>query len=260
MNILDKIIFDKKKEIDQRSLIVPLERLKESQRLSKIRNFKKAISSKMIDVISEIKLRSPSEKNIMTNADPVCVAKTYAENGAAAISVLTDQKYFGGNIDFIHQVRNAVEIPVLRKDFIISEYQVWESYYIGADAILLIADAINQKELTDLYELSMDLGLHVLVESHSVDSISLINKLNPEIVGMNCRNLETMQTNLNLFEKVYKDLPSESIKVAESGINVREDLMYIYGLGYDSALIGTSLMKSGEPGRALAEILNRVYL
>ena len=258
MNILEEIIAHKKKEIEKQSAIVTLERLKEAQRVYSIRDFKSAINLNKINIIAEIKRKSPSEKDIMLNANPVNIAVSYEENGAAAISVLTDEKYFGGSLDFIKKVKDAVRLPVLRKDFIISEYQVWESFYYGADAILLIADAIDYELLDRLYSLATDLGLHVLIESHSLENIKSIVKLNPDIVGINCRDLKTMKTNINWFKKVFDKLPMDAVKVAESGIGSVQDVEFVSSIGYNSILVGTSLMKMESEGGSMVRLLNRV--
>ncbi len=258
MNILDKIILHKQEEVKESSRVTPIERIKGSQRLYSIRNFKSAISGDNVQIIAEIKRCSPSAGDILADADPAAVANAYEQNGAAAISVLTDQEFFGGKLEFIQQVKAVTELPILRKDFIISEYQVWESFQAGADAILLIADAIDEGLLSDLYHLAAELGMHVLIETHSAENLQWINELNPPIVGVNCRNLKTMTTDLDWFEQVVGQLPAGSVKVAESGIHNTHDLDTISMLGYNAALVGTSLMKTGNPGTALAELLNRV--
>ena len=258
MNILEKIIKHKKEEVRERSKVTPIERIKGSQRLYAIRDFKSALTLEGVSIIAEIKRRSPSAGDIMADADQAAVAKAYEQNGAAAISVLTDQEFFGGQLEFIQQVKAVTELPILRKDFIISEYQVWESFQAGADAILLIADAIDEGLLTDLYHLAAELGMHILIETHSAENLLLMRDLNPPIVGVNCRNLKTMTTDLNWFEQVVGQLPDDSVKVAESGIHNADDLENISGLGFNAVLVGTSLMKSGNPGTALAELLKRV--
>ena len=258
MNILEKIILHKQEEVKERSRVTPIERIKGSQRLYAIRDFRATLIREDVQIIAEIKRNSPSSGDIMADADPAAVAKAYEQNGAAAISVLTDQEFFGGQLEFIQQVKAVTELPILRKDFIISEYQVWESFQAGADAILLIADAIDEGLLTDLYHLAAELGMHILIETHSAENLLLMRDLNPPIVGVNCRNLKTMTTDLNLFEQVVGQLPDDSVKVAESGIHNADDLENISGLGFNAVLMGTSLMKSGNPGTALAELLKRV--
>ena len=153
MNILEEIIEFKHSEIKERSRVTPLERIQDSQRLYSVRDFHGALKSEGIQIIAEIKRRSPTDGDINIMADPGKIAKAYAKNGAACISVLTDQHYFGGQLEFIQQVKAVVDLPVLRKDFIITEYQVWESFHAGADSILLIADAIEAPMLIDLYQL-----------------------------------------------------------------------------------------------------------
>lgn len=258
MNILDKIIEYKKNEVKLISKINPIEQLQYSQRLFQIRDFKSSLSNKELSIIAEIKFKSPSSGQILENQVPTSIAKSYEKNGASAISVLTDNHFFGGNLDYIHQVKSNCNLPILRKDFIISEYQIWESFQAGADAILLISDALKLDVLIDLYQLAIDLGMSVLVESHSKEALKNSFKLNPEIIGINCRNLKTMKTDLNWFKTCIDEINSSEIKIAESGINSQTDLNYIMELGYNGSLIGTSLMKTGNPGYALAELLNRV--
>jgi indole-3-glycerol phosphate synthase len=257
MNILEKIIDCKREEVSEKTKIIPVERFQDSQRLYAIRNFKQSLQNNHMDIISEIKRKSPSMGDILPNCSFKKIAKEYSENGASAISVLTDEPFFGGKLEYISEVKSVVNIPVLRKDFIISEYQVWESYYSGADAILLIADVVEFDLLKKLYDLAQKLGLHVLLEIHNLKLISMISMLNPEIVGINCRNLKNMEIDLNCFSEAIELLPPNSVKVAESGIFNNNQLEFIKNLGFDAALIGTSLMKTGEPGRALANLLQR---
>ena len=260
MNILEKIINSKKQEIAQKAKIIPIERLKDSQRLYAIRDFKQSLENNHIDIIAEIKRKSPSMGDILPNSSPKEIAELYVENGASAISILTDEPFFGGKLEYISEVKTVVDIPILRKDFIISEYQIWESYHAGADAILLIADALELDQMKTFYELARELGLHVLVETHDLDLIPAIVIVNPEIVGINCRNLKNMETDIQWFSQAIDLLPANSIKIAESGIFENSQLKFIESLGFDAALIGTRLMKNGEPGRALAHLLQRDML
>ena len=180
MNILDKIIQYKKAEVSERSKVIPIERLKESQRLFAVRDFKKSISNNQIDIISEIKFKSPSMGQINKNVDsPKEIAEHYAKCGASAISVLTDEEFFGGKLHYINDVRSIVDIPILRKDFIVSEYQLWESFNVGADAVLLIADAVSETKLIELYNLANEIGLHVLLEFHNLNKAEIVAQLNP---------------------------------------------------------------------------------
>ena len=260
MNILEKIIDSKAQEVAEKTKIIPIERFQDSQRLYKIRDFKQSLQNNQIDIIAEIKRKSPSMGDILPNSIPKEIAELYVANGASAISILTDEPFFGGKLEHISEVKTVVDIPILRKDFIISEYQIWESYHAGADAILIIVDALELDHMKTLYQLARELGLHVLVETHNLNLIPAIARLNPEIVGINCRNLKNMETDIQWFSKAIDLLPANSIKIAESGIFKKSQLEFIESMGFDAALIGTSLMKTGEPGHALAHLLQRDML
>lgn len=255
MNILAEIIQHKKKEIEQRSREEDISLLRNKIRRQPIADFKMALVKPGIQVIAEIKRTSPSAGSINLQIDPVKTAKEYEANGAAAISVLTDSKYFGGSLDDLRNIKEAVKIPVLRKDFIISEFQIHESYQVGADAILLIVEALGKDELERLYRLATDLGLAVLLESHGIEQLNRFHRLKPEIVGVNSRNLGTMTTDISHFEAAVSSLPSAVVKVAESGIHNSNDLAIVAALGYDAALIGTALMSAPKPGIALRSLL-----
>ena len=161
-------------------------------------------------------------------------------------------------MDILKSVRDAVSIPVIRKDFIIDQKQISETIHYNGDAFLLIADALDQDSLQQLMNIGEMAGLEFLVEYHAEKHAEFIFALNPEIVGINCRNLKTMATDITYFEKMISSLPSNSVRVAESGIHTSDNLKYVSDLGYDAALIGTSLMKTGNPGKALEELLGRL--
>jgi len=249
MNILDQILEAKRQEIQQ------IPEIGFVDKHGQTRSLKEALSVPGISVIAEIKIKSPSEGEILPNADPVQIAKDYEAAGAAAISVLTDERFFGGSLKILKAVRKAVSIPVLRKDFIIDEKQILETVYNNSDAFLLIADTLDQDTLQQLMNGGTKVGLESLVEYHDEEHAEFVFVLNPDIVGINCRNLKTMSTDITYFEKMLSSLPSNSIKVAESGISKPEDLEYVSNLGYDAALVGTSLMKTGNPGKALEKLL-----
>ena len=255
MNILEKIIEHKKVEIEERSKIISLDRIKDSQRLFSIRDFSGQLKKKKIQIIAEIKRRSPAMGDINMEANPSLIAKSYVKHGAACISVLTDQIFFGGQLQFIQEVKSMVDAPVLRKDFIISEYQVWESFHAGADAILLIADILESEILKDLHALASELGLHVLLEAHDEKYFKLFEEIKPEVIGVNCRNLQTMAVDIDSFNEKSSQLPKNLIWVAESGISNSKDLEYVFDLGFDAALVGSHLMGSVDPGIALANLL-----
>jgi len=252
MNILEKILNVKRQEIQQ------IKDLEFGEMVGQTRSLKDALSKPGISVIAEIKMKSPSEGEIFPNADPAQIAKGYESAGAAAISVLTDQSFFGGSLDILKAVRDAVSIPVIRKDFIIDQKQISETIHYNGDAFLLIADALDQDSLHKLMNIGEKTGLEFLVEYHAEKHAEFIIALNPEIVGINCRNLKTMATDITYFEKMISSLPSNSVKVAESGIHTFDDLEYVSDLGYDAALIGTSLMKTGNPEKALETLLGEL--
>ena len=252
MNILEKILNVKRQEIQQ------IKDLEFGEMVGQTRSLKDALSKPGISVIAEIKMKSPSEGEIFPNADPAHIAKGYESAGAAAISVLTDQFFFGGSLDILKSVRDAVSIPVIRKDFIINQKQISETIHYNGDAFLLIADALDQDSLQQLMNIGEMAGLEFLVEYHAEKHAEFIIALNPEIVGINCRNLKTMATDITYFEKMISSLPSNSVKVAESGIHTSDDLEYVSDLGYDAALIGTSLMKTGNPEKALETLLGEI--
>ena len=252
MNILEKILNVKRQEIQQ------IKDFEFGEMAGQNRSLKDALSKPGISVIAEIKMKSPSEGEIFPYADPAHIAKGYESAGAAAISVLTDQSFFGGSLDILKSVRDAVSIPVIRKDFIIDQKQISETIHYNGDAFLLIADALDQDSLQQLMNIGEMAGLEFLVEYHAEKHSEFIFGLNPEIVGINCRNLKTMATDITYFEKMISSLPSNSVKVAESGIHTSDDLEYVSDLGYDAALIGTSLMKTGNPEKALETLLGEI--
>ncbi|MCJ8345931.1 indole-3-glycerol phosphate synthase TrpC [bacterium] len=254
MNILEEIVQHKKEEIQDSQKLVSLELLKKTKRKAKHVDFYDALNQKELQVIAEIKRKSPSEGDLYKEMDCLEIASQYEKNGAAVISVLTDKKYFNGQLDDLIAIKEIVNIPVLRKDFIVSEYQIFESYVHGADAILLIADAIPMEDLKSFRDLAPSLGLGVLIETHQKDYIPQINDLSPNVFGINCRDLRKMETNLQWFEEVI-DLMPHCIRVAESGIHNIEDLKYVKKLNFQAALIGTAFMKNHTPGNTLGQFL-----
>lgn len=255
MNILEEIVQHKKSEVAALESITSLDELKKMKRTLPLLSFTDALDQTDIQVIAEIKRKSPSEGDLFKAMDCVEIAIQYESNGAAAISVLTDKKYFNGHLDDLKKIKSQVNIPVLRKDFIVSDYQIYESYVCGADAILLIADAISMKELQSFQELAKSLGLGVLIETHQKQYIEKISSLSPSVFGINCRDLRKMATDLKWFEEVI-DLMPECVRVAESGIHSVEDLRYVKSLNFQAALIGTAFMKNHTPGETLSKFLN----
>src|SRR6185436_8826032 len=206
---------------------------------------------KKLNLIAEIKKASPSAGVIRADFDPVAIAKTYADNGADALSVLTDEKYFQGKLEYIHRVRDAVRLPVLRKDFIIDPYQVYESRAAGADAILLIAEALQVNELIDLQILATELNMTCLIEVHDMDNLIRVRDRvigfphrSYSLLGINNRDLRTFKTDLGTTLRMAELVEDRNVLVSESGIHTRQDLAKLADAGIRAVLVGESLMRS----------------
>ena len=253
-NILDKIIADKRIEVQHRKEQRPVELLKEATRgLKKCRNFYSAVTKpnrRGLNVIAEIKKASPSAGLIRANFDPVKIAQTYEQCGADAISVLTDEKYFQGKLDYLTAVKETVNIPVLRKDFIVDAYQVYEARAAGADAILLIAEALKPAELMDLLIVANELTLTALIEVHGADSLLQIRSLvgfpqkNYSVLGINNRDLTTMQVDINNTARLAELVDNRRELIAESGVKARSDVEKLIRIGVGGVLIGQTLCES----------------
>jgi indole-3-glycerol phosphate synthase len=252
VNILDKILNHKRTEIEK----IP-EKNFESSNFKRL-SLKKALKGDKISIIAEIKFASPSEGVILKKGEHIQIAKDYENAGAAAISVLTDRRFFNGDIRFLEDIKNVVNIPVIQKDFIISKKQILQGMSHGSDAFLLITEALNYNDLNDLYKLGLNEKLESLVEIHDRKNLLTVNELNPSIVGVNCRNLKKMELDFSRFERFYTKLPKNSLKVAESGFKSSKRIKIVEQLGYDAILMGTSLMKSKNPGKKLEKIINEL--
>jgi len=263
-NILDKIIADKKAEVSYRRSQKSLEQLKEEvYSRPKCRNFYKAVTkpnSRGINIIAEVKKASPSAGVIREDFDPVAIAQTYEKCGADAISVLTDEKYFQGRLEYINQIKQVVDLPVLRKDFIIDLWQVYESRAAGADAILLIAEALKPGELMDLMIAAAELTLTVLLEVYQADILLAVRSLigfpkkGYSVLGINNRNLSTMQVDLNTTSRLAGLLDSKNELVAESGIKTRADVEKLKFVGVRAVLVGQVLCASPDIEGKFAEL------
>ena len=250
-NILDNIIADKREEVRQRRSQVSLDQLRERiAGLPRCRNFYKAVTDRNprgINVIAEVKRASPSAGLIRADFDPVAIAKTYEKCGADAISVLTDEKYFRGKLEYVQQVKEAVSVPVLRKDFIIDIWQVYESRAAGADAILLVAEALQPGDLIDLMIAAAELGLTVLIEVHEADSLLAVRSLigfpkkGYSVLGINNRDLTTMNVDIRTTARLASLLDDDTELVSESGIKTRDDVGKLKSIGIRAVLIGQTL-------------------
>jgi indole-3-glycerol phosphate synthase len=253
-NILDKIITDKRIEVQTRKQQRNLEEIKEQVRsMPRCRNFYKAVTKlnhRGINVIAEVKKASPSAGVIREDFDPVEIALVYERCGADAISVLTDEKYFQGKLEYIELIKQVVDLPVLRKDFIIDIWQVYESRAAGADAILLIAEALKPGELMDLMIAASELTLTVLLEVHEADTLLAVRSLigfpsgGYSVLGINNRNLATMEVDLNNTSRLANLIDNKNELVAESGIKTRADVEKLKSVGVRAVLIGQTLCES----------------
>lgn len=265
-NILEEIIDYKRNQLQQQKKLVPAELLKELIKgIPRCRNFHKAVAKpnkRGINVIAEVKKASPSAGIIRSDFQPVEIAKIYEQCGADAISVLTDEKYFQGKLEYLTQIKNAVSIPVLRKDFIIDEYQVYEARAAGADAILLIAEAFKPHEgnIVDLMILAAELSLTTLLEVHCADELlrvrSLIDfpKAHYSVLGINNRDLTTMKVDLNTTIRLSELIGDIKELVAESGIKTKADVEKMKKAGVTAVLVGQVLCESEEIGDKFREI------
>jgi indole-3-glycerol phosphate synthase len=254
--ILEKIIEFKKIEIEKRKIFTPLKSF-----IDKIpeerRDFKRAIKKGKISIIAEIKKMSPSAGILRENFDPVAIAKEYEKNGANAISILTDSKFFCGKNTFVTDVKKEVKIPILRKEFIIDEYQIYESAYIGADAILLIARMLKLEQLEKYIQLASQLGLFSLIEVHSKEELQKVLSTSTEIIGVNNRDLDTFRSSIDNSLNLKKMIPDKYVTISESGIKTRADIIKLEEARFNAVLIGEILLKQKDIGKKLKELLGR---
>jgi indole-3-glycerol phosphate synthase len=215
------------------------------------------LSRDEMNVIAEVKRSSPSKGNLAPISDPAALAEKYQEAGAAAVSVLTEKRRFGGSLADLDAVRSRIEIPVLRKDFMVDEYQFLEARAHGADIVLLIVAALSKSQLKDFYDLATELGMASLVEVHTQSELESAMDISPRIVGVNSRNLKTLEVSASVFEELIPTIPSSVIRVAESGISTRGDVAQAQKAGATAILVGESLVKSGDPISAMRELLGR---
>lgn len=247
--ILDDIIAKKRLDIKNDSFQIALSELeRQASKMPVTRDFYASLGGKALSVIAEVKHSSPSQGLITKDYKYKETASAYEHGGAAAISVLTEQNFFQGNHQHLTEIKQLTNIPILRKDFIISERQVIESKVIGADAILLIAAILDYKTMFRLYNLASGLGLHTLFEAHNEDEVKRITDCGATIIGINNRNLKTFEIDIRTFEKLRKHIPSDALAVAESGIATVEDAKRMRDAGADAILVGGTLMRAKDPG------------
>lgn len=259
MNILEKIVVDKHKEVALKKQVVPIKQLVSSSLFERdCFSLAKALSGSNTGIIAEHKRRSPSKDSINQNTNVAQVALGYEKAGVCGMSVLTDIKYFGGSLEDLVLARSAVELPLLRKEFIIDEYQVLEAKAHGADVILLIAAVLTRTQIKSLSELAKNLGMDVLLEVHN--QVELEKSVMPslDMLGVNNRNLKTFEVSLDTSKSLSERIPHEFIKVSESGISSIEAIKDLKQFGYQGFLIGENFMKTEQPGKSAFEFIEEL--
>lgn len=269
--ILDTIIAHKRKELAAEQTEVPLEALERKVRnLPPTRNFlaqlvsqslpyksRSAITgSGTVKLIAEVKKKSPSKGIIREDFHPISIAKTYAENGAAAISVLTDKHFFAGELDYLQAIRNAVDVPILRKDFTIDPYHIYQARVAGADAILLIVAALTPAQLRTFMEIADSLSLAALVEVHTSEELTIALDVDAQIIGINNRDLHTFDTDIATTFRLREAIPADKVVVSESGIYSPEDVAKLQEAGVHAMLVGESLMRSPDIGQQVQLLIS----
>ena len=256
-DVLAQIVAHKRKEVAQAQECQPWEAVREAAlALPRPRDFFAAVTTPpgRLRVIAEVKKASPSAGVIRADFDPVAIAHAYHAAGAAAISCLTDEHFFQGSLSYIDHIRQAVPLPVLRKDFIIDPYQVYEARKIGADCILLIVAALSDAALRDLARLAADLALDVLVEVHDAEELERALRTETPLIGINNRNLRTFATALDTTLKLLPRIPADRTIVTESGIHTPADVALMREHGVHAFLVGEAFMRAADPGAKLAEL------
>ena len=245
MNILDEIVEKTKSKLEEKKQGLTFEELSSKIDFENLKetNFKKSLQNKTEAIIAEIKKASPSAGIISDNFDPVLKSKEYESFGASALSILTEEDYFLGNIQYLKDVKATTSLPILRKDFIVDEYQIYESKLIGADCILLIASILNDEELKNFSEIAERLKLDYIIEVHDEEELQRVQHFSNAIIGVNIRNLKTFDVDINNSVKLKKIFEGENIFIAESGIKSKKDIEYLKQHNINVFLIGESLMK-----------------
>lgn len=254
LTILDQIIVRKRAELVADRAARPQDDLEAHRRPSR-RGFRDALLAAKPAIISEVKKASPSEGVIKEDFDPFEIAASYDRAGAACLSVLTDKQYFQGSLDDLIEARTSVRIPVLRKDFTLDRYHVLQASEAGADCILLIVAALSDEELKQLLADAKDLALDALVEVHNEEELSRAIDAGANLIGVNNRNLKTLEVSLDTSFELAAKMPQDVVRVTESGIRTPEHIRDLMAVGYQAFLIGTSLMRRDDPGAALAELI-----
>jgi indole-3-glycerol phosphate synthase len=257
MSILSSIIEGVREDLAARRL--PMGQLQEALEIAPaVRDCLPFLISSEISVIAEVKRSSPSKGELAPISDPAGLAARYEEAGAHVVSVLTEQRRFGGSLADLDAVRKAIDLPILRKDFMVDEYQLYEARAHGADVVLLIVAALSQNQLEDYYHLSTELGMRSLIEVHTNDELERALEISPEIIGVNSRNLKTLDVDTRAFAELIPQIPSTIARIAESGISTREEVVFAQECGATAILVGEALVRSGSPSVAINQLLGRL--
>lgn len=259
MNILDKIVADKRKEVELKKSIIPVSQYEASVLFERNTiSMAQALKNSDSGIIAEFKRRSPSKESINQNANVGQVAKGYENAGVCGMSVLTDIKYFGGSIEDLVLARASVNLPLLRKEFVISEYQIIEAKAYGADVILLIAAILTKQEIKTYSKLAKNLGLDVLLEVHNEEELHKSIMPSLDMLGVNNRNLKTFEVSLETSKTLSKLIPDDFVKVSESGISSIDAIKELKPYGYEGFLIGENFMKTDNPGKSAIEFIKNL--
>jgi indole-3-glycerol phosphate synthase len=256
VSVLDDILDGVRADLAARQELEPLDRLKVAAgRAPSPRNVRAAFRGTEVAVIAEVKRASPSKGAMAAIADPAALASDYEAGGARIISVLTEKRKFGGSLEDLAAVRAAVQVPILRKDFVISSYQLWEARAYGADLVLLIVAALEQNALVSLVERAVSIGLVPLVEVHTQEELERALEAGAQIIGINARNLRTLEVDRTVFAQLAPGVPDGVIKIAESGVRGPHDLLAYAAAGADAVLVGESLVTGKDPRSAVADLV-----
>lgn len=255
---LKEIVAKKKEKIILAKQALPEEELRQKvQGLPETRPFREVISKpRNISLIAEIKKASPSKGVIREDFSPAQIAGIYQEAGVQAISVLTEEDYFQGNISYLNEVKNAVSVPLLRKDFILEPYQIYESRFFGADAVLLIADLLTRDQLSEFMGLADSLGLDYIVEAHTEKELKKLLNLKVPVIGINNRDLHTLEVDAKTTERLFILVPKDKTVVVESGIKTSQDVLFLKILGVSAVLIGEAIMSAPDIGKKIQELMS----
>jgi len=256
MTVLDSIIEGVREDLAKRRKSLN-QILEEMSQAAPVRDAHVALTGDEMKVIAEVKRSSPSKGSLSAITDPAALAESYQKAGASVISVLTEERRFKGSLADLDAVRSRVDIPVLRKDFMVDEYQFYEARAHGADLVLLIVAALSKSQLKDFFDIATELEMAALIEVHTADELERALEISPRIIGVNSRNLKTLEVEPKAFADLIPQIPAELIRVAESGISTRSDVEFAQNSGAKAILVGEALVTSGDPDLAMRTLLGR---